>query len=185
MLGVDMRESLVTENSEVEENSAMKENSSVKEEVKVNQKTSSDEYITEDERKQLLSALHCRLFWVGQHIPDHIEVEGKTYPLHNYVWKLIQKDKLTESEKSGIDKYIEIISAKEKEDEKELVEESLTKEEAKNLYHETAGLLRAITDLKEIESGALQEDTKHFQEQFANQRIRDAKLWLEFIKNVY
>lgn len=160
----------------------MKENLGISEDSRA--KENSEEYITEDERKQLLSALHCRLFWVGQHIPDHMEFDGKTYPLHNYVWELIQKDKLTDSEKSRIDKCIEIISAKEKEDEKELEEKSLTREEAKNLYHETAGLLRAITDLKEIESGALQEDTKRFNEKFANQRIRDAKLWLEFIKNV-
>ncbi len=162
----------------------MEEDSGVKEDSRVNKKESSEEYITEDERKQLLSALHCRLFWVGQHIPDYVEFEGETYPLHNYVWELIQKDKLTEGEKSRIDKCIEIISAKEKEDEKELEEKSLTPEEAKNLYHETAGLLRAITDLKEIESGALQENTKRFQEKFANQRIKDAKMWLEFIKNV-
>ena len=161
----------------------MKEDLRVKEDSRANKKESSEEHITEDERKQLLSALHCRLFWVGQHIPDHMEFEGKTYPLHNYVWELIQKDKLTESEKSGIDKCIEIISAKEKEDEKELEEESLTEEEAKNLYHETAGLLRAITDLKEIERGTLQDDSKHFQEMFDNQRIKDAKMWLEFIKN--
>ena len=159
------------------------EDSRMKEDSRVNKKESSEEYITEDERKQLLSALHCRLFWVGQHIPDYVEFEGETYPLHNYVWELIQKDKLTESEKSGIDKCIEIISAKEKEDEKELVENPLSPEEAKKLYQETAGLLRAITDMKEIESGAFQEDTKHFQEKFANQRVRDAKLWLEFIKN--
>lgn len=156
----------------------------MKEESRVNEKENQEEYITEDERRQLLSALHCRLFWVGQHIPDHVKFEGETYSLHNYVWELIQKDKLTESEKSRIDKCIEIISAKEKEDEKELEEKSLTQEEAKNLYHETAGLLRAITDLKEIESGEFQENTKHFQGIFANQRIKDARLWLEFIKNV-
>ena len=54
----------------------------------------------------------------------------------------------------------------------------------KLLRHETAGLLRAIMDLKEIESGALKESSKRFQEQFVGQRVRDAKLWLEFIKNV-
>ena len=143
---------------------------------------SSEEYISEDERKQLLSALHCRLFWVGQRIPDHIEIEGETYPLHNYVWELMQKDKLTESEKSRIERCIEIISTKEKQDERELEDKSLTPEEAKNIYHETAGLLRAITDLKEIESGAFKENEKHFQEMFASQRIKDAKMWLEFIK---
>jgi hypothetical protein len=144
----------------------------------------SETYITDEERKQLLSALHSRLFWVGQYIPDHVEVEGESYPLHNYVWELVQKDKLSTDEKSRIDQCIRIISSKEKKDEKELEESSLTSEEARNLYHETAGLLRAITEMKEIESGDYQQNTKRFQEQFANQRIKDAKLWLEFLNKV-
>lgn len=147
-------------------------------------KKRSEEHLTEEERRQLLSALHCRLFWVGQRIPDYIEFEGKTYPLHTYVWELIQKDTLTEAEKSRIDKCIDIISAKEKEDEKKLEEKPLAKEEARALYHETAGLLRAIMDLKEIESGELKESSRLFKEQFAEQRVRDAKLWLEFIRKV-
>ncbi len=152
--------------------------------LKINDKESSEEYLTDEERKQLLSALHCRLFWVGQYIPDYVEFEGKSYLLHNYVWDLIQKDTLTDVEKSRIDKCIDIISEKEKKDEKKLEEKPLTREEARALYHETAGLLRAVIDLKEIESGALKESSRRFQEQFANQRIKDAKLWLEFIKEV-
>lgn len=144
----------------------------------------SQKYITDEERRQLLSALHSRLFWVGQHIPDYVEFEGETYPLHNYVWELIQKENLTASEKSRIDKCIDMISAKEQKDEEELEDKPLTQEQAKSLYHETAGLLRAIMDLKEIESGALKESAKRFQEQFVNQRVKDAKIWLEFIKNV-
>ncbi len=148
------------------------------------EKNASGSYITDEERKQLLSALHSRLFWVGQHIPDYVEFEGETYPLHNYVWELVQKDELSADEKSRIDKCIEILSAKEIKDEKELEEKSLTSEEARKLYHETAGLLRAIADLKEIESGTFKQNMKHFQEQFANQRVKDAKLWLEFVKKV-
>ncbi len=153
--------------------------------TKENAEKKPEEYITEEERKELLSALHCRLFWVGQQIPDYIEFDGKNYPLHNYVWELIQKDKLTDEDKSRIDKCIEKISAKEKKDERDLEEKPLTHENAQALYHETAGLLRAIVDLKEIEDGTLKEDTKRFQEQFASQRIKDAKLWLEFIKKTY
>jgi len=173
----------LNDTSEVEKSFGLKENSNAKKEHKVNMNTKSEECITEDERKQLLSALHSRLFWVGQYIPDRIELEGETYPLHNYVWELIQKDKLTEVEKARIDKLIEIISVKEQEDEKQLEEKSLTPEEAKNLYRETAGLLRAMTDLNEVEDGTFQEESKHFQEIFANQRIKDARIWLEFIKN--
>jgi len=153
--------------------------------TKENAEKKPEEYITEEERKELLSALHCRLFWVGQQIPDYIEFDGKNYPLHNYVWELIQKDKLTDEDKSRIDKCIEKISAKEKKDERDLEEKPLTHENAQALYHETAGLLRAIVDLKEIEDGTLKEDTKRFQEQFASQRVKDAKLWLEFIKKTY
>jgi hypothetical protein len=152
--------------------------------LKVNKKQGSEICITDEERRQLLSSLHSRLFWVGQYIPHNVEIEGNNYPLHNYVWELIQKETLTEAEKASIDKCIEIISAKEKEDEKELEDKSLTHEEAKALYHETAGLLRAIMDLREIEDGTLRENTKRFQEQFVNRRIKDAKLWLEFIKKI-
>jgi len=153
--------------------------------LKVNENESSNKYLTNEERKQLLAALHSRLFWVGQYIPNIIEIGEKNCHLHNYVWELIQKETLTQTEKDSIDRYIEIISKKEKVDEKELENQSLTQEEAKALYHETAGLLRATTDLKEIEDGTLKENEKTFQEQFANQRIQSAKLWLEFIRNVY
>lgn len=80
------------------------------------EKNASGNCITDEERRQLLSALHSRLFWVGQYIPDYVEFEGETYPLHNYVWELIQKDELSEAEKSRIEKYIEILSAKEMKD---------------------------------------------------------------------
>jgi len=84
----------------------------------------------------LLTALHSRLFWVGQYIPNNIEVGGKNYHLHDYVWELIQKETITQTEKVSIDKCIEMISTKEKEDEKELEGQSLTQDEAKALYHE-------------------------------------------------
>lgn len=141
-------------------------------------------YISEKERKELLEALHCRLFWVGQYIPHIIELEGKEYPLHEYVWELIHKEEITEEEKERIEKCIQLISEKEGEDEKELEEKTLTREEAWDLYHETAGLLRAIMDLREIEDGTMKDSQVNFQQKFAEQRVRDAKLWLEFLKKV-
>ncbi|MCQ1535054.1 methyl-accepting chemotaxis protein [Methanosarcina sp. KYL-1] len=140
--------------------------------------------MTEGERRQLLSALHSRLFWVGQYIPHSVELEGKNCPLHEYVWEMIQKEEITEEEKKQIENCIEILSIKEMEDEKELEEKPLTREEARTLYHETAGLLRTIMDLREIEDGTMKENAKRFQEQFLSQRVKDAKLWVEFLKKV-
>jgi hypothetical protein len=142
-----------------------------------------EDYITEEERKQLLSALQAKLFWVGQRIPNHIEIQGKDYRLHDYVWKLCEKDALTVAENSTIDKFIELILEKEKEDAKNLAEKQLMEKDAINLFHETAGLLRAIVDLKEIEDGTMRKSAEHFQELYGNQRVNDAKRWLEFIKN--
>lgn len=132
----------------------------------------------------MLSALHSRLFWVGQYIPHSVELEGKNCPLHEYVWEMIQKEEITEEEKKQIENCIEILSIKEMEDEKELEEKPLTREEARTLYHETAGLLRTIMDLREIEDGTMKENAKRFQEQFLSQRVKDAKLWVEFLKKV-
>ena len=143
-----------------------------------------EKYITEHERELLLSELHAHLFWVGQRIPNHITIEGKDYRLHDYVWDLIQKDTLSEADKTAIDKCIDIISHKEEEDLQCLKENCLTETAAQNLYHETAGLLRAITDLKDIESGAMKANTKSFQDKFAEQKIKSIRLWLDFIKDV-
>jgi phosphoribosyl-ATP pyrophosphohydrolase len=148
----------------------------------INEKKNSEKYVSDKERRQLLLALHSRLFWVGQHIPDYVEFEGESYPLHSYVWELVQKDELSLAEKSRIDKCIEVISAKEKKDEKELEERSLTSEEARKLYHETAGLLRAIIDLKEIESGAFKENTKRFQSNLLMRGLKTQNSGLSFLK---
>jgi len=157
-----------------------KQNSKANSKIKKGMK----DLITEGERKQLLEALHSRLFWVGQYIPHKVEVEGKSCPLHEYVWDLIQKGELTEEEKEKIRHCIDLISEKELEEENKLEKDPLSREEAQKIYHETAGLLRAIMDLKEIEDGTMKENSRRFQERFNSQRVKDAKLWLEFLKKI-
>lgn len=139
--------------------------------------------ITEWERKQLLAALHTRLFWVGEKIPYFVEMDGKKCKLHDRVWELINKDTLSEDDKQEIEKCIVLLKDKEKIDELELETKEMTLEEAKKLSDETAGLLRAIMDLREIEEGISKEKENEFHEIFSAQRTEEIRRWLNFLKD--
>jgi len=139
--------------------------------------------ITERERKQLLAALHTRLFWVGEKIPYFVEMDGKKCKLHDRVWELINKDILSEDDKQEIETCIALLKDKERIDEVELETKEMTLEEAKKLSDETAGLLRAIMDLREIEEGISKEKENEFHEIFSAQRTEEIRRWLNFLKD--
>jgi len=139
--------------------------------------------ITERERKQLLAALHTRLFWVGEKIPYFVEMDGKKCKLHDRVWELINKDILSEDDKQEIETCIALLKDKERIDEVELETKEMTLHEAKKLSDETAGLLRAIMDLREIEEGISKEKENEFHEIFSAQRTEEIRRWLNFLKD--
>lgn len=139
--------------------------------------------ITEKERKQLLAELHTRLFWVGEEIPYFVEINGKKCKLHEMVWDLINKEHISGKDKKQIEKYIDVLKEKEKKDELELQTKAMSIEEAKQLFKETAGLLRAIMDLKDIEEGITKEKEKEFHEIFSVQRTEEIRRWLNFLKD--
>lgn len=141
------------------------------------------EYISERERRQLLAALHTRLFWVGEEVPYHIEIDGKTYHLHEIVWELLMKKKLTDEDRQRIDNYISYLQKKAKEDELELKTERLTRDEAKRLFDEAAGLMRTVMDLKDIEEGTAKAKAKEFHEIFSRERVAEARRWLQFLRD--
>ena len=146
-------------------------------------KEKSDRLITERERKQLLAELHTRLFWVGEKIPYVVEIKGRSCKLHDRIWDLINREYISEEEKQEIEKCIALLKDKERIDEVELETKEMTLEEAKKLSDETAGLLRAIMDLREIEEGISKEKENEFHEIFSAQRTEEIRRWLNFLKD--
>jgi hypothetical protein len=140
-----------------------------------------DDTLSEWERKQLLAALHARLFWVGEEIPYSVDIDNKKCKLHELVWQLINKDNLTAEDRGHIEKYITYLRKKEQEDETKLKTEQLTKDEAKALFNETSGILRAIMDLREIEDGTVKEKEKEFHDIFSKERVAEVRRWLQFL----
>ena len=129
-----------------------------------------------------MHGLHGYMAWVGAEIPDVFEIDGIEIPLHEVVWRLINKKELTESETTGIESLIRALEKKEACDETALAKETITREEAEDLYKEAAGLLRAIMDLKRIENGA-HPDTD-VRRKILQKKISDARGLLNFVDDV-
>jgi len=140
------------------------------------------ETLSARERDSLLHRLHRYLVWVGAEIPDVCEIDGTEIPLRELIWRLISKQQLTEEETAGIESLIHVLEKKEANDEVAIAEANISKEEAKNLYNEASGLLRAIMDLKEIEHGT--HPDKDIRRKEMRKKIRDAHSLLKFVDEI-
>ena len=138
-------------------------------------------YITDEERQHLISELHRLLVWVGEPLPDTVNVNGDIVDVQKTVWWCIHKKEFTEQEKSHLKEIIHLLEKKEKSSEERLQTTNLTHGEADKLYHEIASIIRAIMDIKECEMGNVK--LKEYNENIS-QKIKDAKRWMDFLKNI-
>ncbi len=121
------------------------------------------------------------LVWVGVMTPFEFDLGGKKVPLHEIVWDLLSKDCLTEEEKESVRKLIWKLTAHEKADEEILHKNALTLDEAKNIFHEAAGLLRAIMSLKSLVG---EKEYCNLRSTASRRRLEDARYWLGFLKQI-
>lgn len=140
-----------------------------------------DDYISPEEREHLLNGLHRFLVWVGEKIPDEVEVNGKNIKLNELIWRCIHKKELSEQEKTRLMELVHTLESKEKHDEDALRKADLTRDEAKKLYDESASLIRAIMDLRECEAGKVK--LKESSDEIRG-KVDDARRWIGFLKNV-
>lgn len=137
--------------------------------------------ITPEERKTLELRLHRMLVWVGVLTPFEFELGDKILPLHEIVWDLLGKDCLTEEEKEYVRKLIMKLTAHERVDEDVLHNSELTEKEAKKIFREAAGLMRAILSLKSLVG---QKNACTIKHSVNRRRVEDAQSWLNFLKQI-
>ena len=145
---------------------------------------SDDEFITKREHEKLLSSLHKYLFWVGEQIPENIEIGGEMVHLHEFVWEMVNKPHISDEDKKQINYCIARISEKEEEYESNLGESDLTPEDAKKLFSETAGLLRALMDLKELEASPKKKRLRKYHYNAKKRKVDDAKKLVAFLDKI-
>lgn len=141
----------------------------------------SEEKITDNERNMLLNKLHRPLFWVGEHVPTEIEIEGKNVKLHEIIWEIINKTYFSKKDIENIDLFLSLLKEKEHEYKESLEHNDMRYEDARNLFSQTAGIMRAIMDLTQIEEETKRKkfhDTKHICEGV------EEKEWEHLIKEI-
>jgi hypothetical protein len=141
-----------------------------------------NDIISEKEREHLLYGLQRFLVWVGKPIPDEITIHGQTLRLHDMIWKLINIPSLSELEREWVHELIILLEQKEELDEQCIEKANLTPEKARRCFNEAAGLLRAIMDLKDLESGRIKKN--EFNKVSIEDKVNDARQWIKFIDNI-
>lgn len=139
--------------------------------------------ISEYERNKLLAALHTRLFWVGEKLPEFIEINNERCKVHELIWEKINKEQLDIADKKDINNCIEKLKDKQALEADKLMENNITIEEANKISHEIGGILRAIMDLKEIENGISKERENKYHSDLSQERTKEIRKWLNFIKD--
>jgi hypothetical protein len=140
-----------------------------------------DDYISLEEREHLLNGLHRYLIWVGEKVPEEVEVDGKKIKLNELIWGCIHNKELSEDEKNRILELVQLLEAKANHEQETLTRASLTREEAKRLYNDIASLIRAIMDLKDCEAGKVRLKVPSDE---IKQKVDDARRWMGFLKTV-
>ena len=136
--------------------------------------------LTEDERSQMLARIHSLVYWVGMFIPEHELLGGSEIDLRETVFKLTSKDDLTVEEVGEIHELIRLLTEKEKSLEHRLSTDPMTVGTAKDLLAEICGILRAVDELRSVESP----ERAEFKKEEVMKKIEDAKRWQQFLESV-
>jgi len=136
--------------------------------------------ISVEERDHLLSMLHRLLVWVGEPLPDTVDINGDYIDVHELIWSCVQ-GRISDQERKQLTRLIHSLEEKELYDEETLKSADITLEDAQRLYHEAASLIRAIEDLRACE---IEEFKSKVSRREMENKIEDTKRWLNFIKSI-
>ena len=161
------------------------------------------DYLTHEEREKLLANLHRVLVWVGvkepeelkidqtalneemekfhqsrEDLPPEIHLDPGTVDLHHIIWRLINEPEITNQERLQIVELIDLLEKKEKQDEDSLKERKLTHEQAKQLFIETAGVIRALMDLKDLQKSRMPSIKA---DDLIRRKVSETKKWNKFL----
>lgn len=166
--------------------------------------------LTEEERKQMLENIHRSLVWIGVAIPDRLKdgreairmemekeslASGSLPPevhpekgdidLRHLIERLISEKELTGDERTQVRELIDILGSMELQDEEKLKGSSMTRLQARELYDETAGVIRALIELKDLLKRREHGDGKADEKAEAiRRRVEDARRWNAFMKQI-
>ncbi len=136
--------------------------------------------LTPEDRAKMIARIHSLVYWVGMLIPEQEILGGTEIDLREIVYDLTTKEKLTNEDVKRVHQLIDALRQKERTLETSLSRDKMTVETAKELLEEICGLLRAIDELRSVETV----EKAEFRKQEVMSRIEDAKRWKKFVDSI-
>ena len=133
--------------------------------------------LTPDERAKMLARIHSLVYWVGMLIPERELLGDSEIDLREVVYDLTNKDDLSDEDVAKVHMLIALLKNKEHDLETRLAHDPLCVQAAKELLEEICGLLRAIDELRSVETV----EKAEFRKQEVMSRVEDAKRWQKFV----
>jgi hypothetical protein len=133
--------------------------------------------LSTEDRVKIISRIHSMLYWVGEMIPQEVEVEHRTIHLKDVVYNYIIKEDPSTEERKDAEVMAEVLDKKAKEIEQEIHRGDLSRAEACDLMNEARSYLRAVDELRTAKGGGA--EVMHHD---LMSREEDAKRWQRFVK---
>ncbi len=139
---------------------------------------SGPERLSREERERIAARIHSLLFWVGEVIPQEVEVGGRTVKLRDIVFDHLTRDVHTEEERQASEALARLLDERIRSLEREIKHGDVTRSEACGLMNEARSLLRAVDELR---SSSHEEGQIKRRELMG--RVDDARRWQDFLKD--
>jgi len=152
----------------------------VPEEVRTDDLIDARMLLTPEERAKMLARIHSLVYWVGMLVPERELLAGSEIDLREVVFKLTNKDVLTPEEQAQVHELIRLLREKERSLEKRLARDPMTVETAQSLLEEICGLLKAMDELRTVESP----DRAKLRKSELLNRLEDARRWKKFAESI-
>jgi uncharacterized coiled-coil DUF342 family protein len=136
--------------------------------------------LTPEERAKMIARIHSLVYWVGMLIPEQEILGDSEVDLREVVYDLTTKEDLTNEDVARVHRLIDQLKKKARSLETRLAEDPMTVSTAKDMLEEICGLLRAIDELRSVESP----EKAEFKKQEVMNKIEDAKRWKHFVDSI-
>jgi hypothetical protein len=133
-----------------------------------------------DERAKMLARIHSLVYWVGMLIPERELLGGSEMDLREVVYNLTSKEKLSPEDVQHVNELIRLLKEKERSLEKRLSNDPMSRDAARDMLEEICGLLRAIDELRSVETV----EKAEFRKREVLSRVEDAKRWQKFVEAI-
>jgi hypothetical protein len=114
-------------------------------------------------------------------LPPEVHPDKGSIDLRHLIERLFSEKELTSDERCQVREMIDILRTMEVQDEQKLGASTLTHTQARELYDETAGVLRALVELKDLLKRREHGDA---QEEAIRRKVEDARRWNAFMKQI-